>query len=212
MGIKTSPRVKIAQRAPRGTGIASALFTTTQQRVLGLLFAQPERSFFASELIGLAGGGTGAVQRELARLEASGLVNTRRVGTQKHYQAAADSPVFVELSALVRKTVGLAEPLREALSPVADHIKTAFVFGSIAKKSDTGGSDIDLLVVSDSLSYADLYPLLEGASRQLGRTINPSIYTSSDLTKGRKTGGAFLKRIMAQPKRWVIGEARGFSA
>ena len=205
-------RARSTPCSPRGTGIASALFTLTQQRVLGLLFGQPERSFFASELIGLAGGGTGAVQRELARLEASGLVTTRRVGTQKHYQAAADSPVFVELSALVRKTVGLAEPLREALAPAADHIKTAFVFGSIAKKADTSGSDIDLLVVSDSLSYADLYPLLEGASRQLGRTINPSIYTASDLAKGLKTGGAFLKRIMAQPKLWVIGEARGISA
>ena len=212
MGTKASVRAASTPRSPRGSGIASALFTTTQQRVLGLLFGQPDRSFFASEIIGLAGGGTGAVQRELARLEASGLVDTRRVGTQKHYQAAAGSPVFAELKALVRKTVGLADPLREALAPVAPQVMTAFVFGSIAKKSDTSVSDIDLMVVSDSLSYADLYPLLEGAGRQLGRTINPTIYTSADLAKGLKAGGAFLKRVTAQPKLWVIGEERGFSA
>ena len=122
------------------------------------------------------------------------------------------SPRGTGIASALFTLVGLAEPLREALAPAADQIKTAFVFGLIAKKTDTSGSDIDLMVVSDSLSHADLYPLLEGASRQLGRTINPSIYTSSDLAKGRKTGGAFLKRIMAQPKLWVIGEARGISA
>lgn len=212
MGIKPSSRSVRAARPPRGSGIASALFTTTQQRVLGLVFGQPERSFFASQLIALAGGGTGAVQRELARLEASGLVETRRVGTQKHYQAAAGSPVFAELSALVRKTVGLADPLREALAPVAGSIESAFVFGSIAKKADSSGSDIDLLVVSDSLSYADLYPLLETAGRQLGRTVNPSIYTAADLATGLRSGGAFLKRVMAQPKLWVIGQEHDVTA
>ena len=205
MGNRLAKRTAHAPRSPRGSGIASALFTTTQQRVLGLLFGQPERSFYASQLIALAGGGTGAVQRELSRLEASGLVATRRVGTQKHYQAAVESPVFAELCSLVRKTVGLAEPLRMALAPVATQIRAAFVFGSVAKKSDTGDSDIDLLLVSDSLSYADVYPLLEDASQQLGRAVNPSIYTMADIGRRTKTGDGFLKRITEQPKLWIIG-------
>lgn len=212
MGKKIASPTSRAPRAPRGSGIASALFTTTQQRVLGLLFGQPERSFFANQVIALAGGGTGAVQRELARLEAAGLVETRRVGTQKHYQASAQSPVFTELCSLVQKTIGLAEPLRVALAPVAQAIQLAFVFGSVAKKADNSDSDIDLLVVSDSLSYADVYPLLEDASRQLGRTVSPSIYTQADLARGRKAGAGFLKRVMAQPKLWVIGEERDITA
>ena len=212
MGKKLTSRTSRPPRAPRGSGIASALFSTTQPRVLGLLFGQPERSFFASQVIALAGGDTGAVQRELARLEAAGLVASRRVGTQKHYQADAQSPVFAELCSLVRKTVGPAEPLRVALAPIAQAIQLAFVFGSVAKKADSSDSDIDLLVVSDSLSYADVYPLLEDASRHLGRTVNPSIYTQADLARGRKTGGAFLKRVMAQPKLWVIGEEHDIAA
>ncbi|MDQ3148993.1 MAG: winged helix-turn-helix domain-containing protein, partial [Chloroflexota bacterium] len=88
--------------------------TKTQQRVLGVLFGQPERSFYASELIRDAGTGSGAAQRELARLEASGLIVARRIGHQKHYQANAASPLYSELRNIVLKTVGLAEPLRDA--------------------------------------------------------------------------------------------------
>src|SRR5574338_1450431 len=94
--------------------LADALFTKTQQRVLRVLFGQPERSFYASELIRDAGTGSGAAQRELSRLEASGLIVARRVGNQRHYQANAGSPLFSELRNIVLKTVGLAEPLRDA--------------------------------------------------------------------------------------------------
>ena len=87
--------------------LADALFTATQQRVLALLFGEPDRSFYTSELIARIGAGSGAVQRELKRLAGSGLVTVKRIGNQKHYQANPDSPVFEELCCLVRKTVGL---------------------------------------------------------------------------------------------------------
>ena len=101
---------KAAPGASRSTSLADALFSGTQQRVLAWLFGQPERSFYATELIGLAGAGSGAVQRELARLAQSGLVTARSVGNQKHYQANPAAPIYAELCAIVQKTVGLAEP------------------------------------------------------------------------------------------------------
>ena len=79
------------------TGIADALFSSTQQRVLAYLFGQPNRSFFADELIGLTGSGSGAVQRELKPLAESGLVTVVRIGNQKHYQADVHSPIYSEL-------------------------------------------------------------------------------------------------------------------
>jgi predicted nucleotidyltransferase len=200
MGMKA----KSASAEPR-TSLAAALFSNTQQRVLAFLFGQPERSFFATELIGLAGGGSGAVQRELARLAQSGLATVTRVGNQKHYQANPQSPVFAELCGIVQKTVGLAEPLRKVLLPFADDIAAAFVFGSVAKRSDTAGSDIDLMVVSDSLRYADLFGALEKAATRLGRTVNPSIYTRQELARRIKQKNAFVTRVLAQPKVWLIG-------
>ena len=186
-------------------GLADALFSGTKQRVLGLVFGQPSRSFYATELIGLAGSGSGSVQRELAKLAQSGLVTVRSVGNQKHYQANTQSPIFTELCGIAQKTVGLAEPLRDALAPVVQQIIAAFVYGSIAKKSDTASSDIDLMLVSDDLSYADVFATLEVASSKLGRTVNPTILTRKEFTKRVKAQESFLSRVLEQPKVWIVG-------
>jgi predicted nucleotidyltransferase len=209
MGMKAKRAIS---RGRRCNSLADALFSTIQQRVLAYLFGQPERSFFATELIKLAGGGSGAVQRELSRLVLSGLVMVKRVGTQKHYQANPSSPIFAELCGIARKTVGLTEPLREALAPLAKRIRMAFVYGSVAKKQDTAASDIDLMVVSDSLTYADLFGVLEDASGKLGRKVNPTVYSELELKKRIKHGNAFVTRVLAQPKIWVIGEESDLGA
>jgi hypothetical protein len=107
MGMMEPARLK-SSRVERGASLADALFTGTQQRVLGLLFGQPTRSYYANELIRLAGAGSGAVQRELARLTQCGLLTMRRVGNQKHYQANPDSPLFAELCSIAQKALGLA--------------------------------------------------------------------------------------------------------
>lgn len=185
--------------------LADALFTKTQQRVLGVLFGQPDRSVYANELIRMAGTGSGAAQRELARLADSGLVVSRRVGHQKHYQANTDAPLFDELRSIVLKTVGLAEPLRAALQPLSSSIRAAFVYGSVAKAADRAASDIDLMLVSDSLSYGEVFGALERAANQLGRPVNPTVYTAAEFAKRTSEENAFVTRVLEQPKIWIIG-------
>jgi predicted nucleotidyltransferase len=146
------------------------------------------------------------VQREIARLVQSGLVTVRAVGNQKHYQANPASPLFDELCGIVMKTVGLAEPLRDALRSLAPRIRSAFVYGSVAKRADVAASDIDLMLISDSLTYADVFSALEKASEQLGRPVNPTILSSKDLARRTKSDNAFVKRVLTQPKIWLIGE------
>jgi predicted nucleotidyltransferase len=192
-------------RTPSTANMASALFTHTQQRVLGYLYGQPTRSFFANELIGLTGAGSGAVQRELKRLVDSGLVTVRKVGNQKHYQANPRAPIYHELCSLAQKTFALAEPLREALHPLDGAIDAAFVYGSVAKGSDTASSDIDLLLISDTLSYAEVMQVLEPAQARLGRQVNPTLYSRESLQQKLREGQSFLSRIVAQPKIWLKG-------
>ena len=205
-------RAATIPHSPRQASLADALFSTTQQRVLALLFGQPDRSFYATELIRLVGSGSGAVQRELARLEHSSLVTVRRLGNQKHFQADSGSPLFSELCGIVQKTIGLAEPLRAALAPLAPNIIAAFVFGSVAKKRDTALSDIDLMVISDTISHAELYALLEPVAARLGRVVNPTVYTRKQLAKRRQEDAAFIKRVLAQPKVWLIGSDDALAA
>jgi predicted nucleotidyltransferase len=185
--------------------VADALFPSTRQRVLAFLFGQPERSFYATELIGLVSAGSGAVQREVAKMVQSGLVTVTQVGNQKHYQAEPASPIFAELCAVAQKTVGLADPLREALAPLAKRIKVAFVFGVVARRRDTAVSDIDVLVLSDSLDRADVVGALQGMEFRLARRINPTVYSTVEWRKKRKEGNAFVAKAMKPPKVFLFG-------
>ena len=188
------------------TSTADALFPAVRQRVLAVLFGSPDRSFYANELIALARSGSGAVQRELASLLAAGLITVRDQGNQKHYQANAASPVFAELRGLVLKTVGLADVLRAALAPLEDQVAAAFVYGSVARQQDTAASDVDVLIVSDALGYAEVFGALEGAAQTLGRTINPTLYTRAELARRRAQDNAFVTRVLDQPRIWLMGD------
>lgn len=198
-------RKAAAGHAGTPVSLADALFTTTQQRVLALLFGQPSRSFFASELIELTGSGSGAVQRELQRLAASGLVTVKRIGRQKHYQANPDCPVFEELCALVRKTVAMVEPIRQALNPLAERISRALIYGSVPKGTDTASSDIDLLVVADDLTLEALYSALAEVEPSLDRKISPTLYTTEEFENRRAAGNPFLSRVLAGEHLLLIG-------
>jgi predicted nucleotidyltransferase len=187
------------------TGVAGALFTPVQQRVLGLLFGQPDRRYQGNELIRLADSGTGAVHRLLTRLADAGLVAVERVGNQKHYRANRESPVFEELRGLLAKTAGLALPLQNALAPLAKQIEAAFVYGSIAKGTDRAGSDVDLMVIARRLPYPKLYEALQPAEVTLGRTINPNLLTPLEWKKKRSDSDSFAGRVATQPKIFLIG-------
>ena len=187
------------------TGLADALFTPVQQRVLGLLYGQPRRSFQSAELIRLADSGTGAAHRLLTRLADAGLVTVTRSGNQKHYQANRDNPVYAELRGLVTKTVGVVDPLRQALAPFAKRIAAAFVYGSVAKHVDTAKSDIDVMVISNKLSYPDLFRSLQGAERLLARRVNPNVMTRDEWRAKRDQSGSFVSRIAKQPRLFLIG-------
>jgi predicted nucleotidyltransferase len=192
--------------------LSSALFSNVQQRVLALIFGNPERSFYTSEIVRNVHSGTGAVERELSRLEHSGLVSVERIGNQKHFQANRDSPIFEELQRIILKTVGLAEPLRQSLSPYSDRIKFAFVYGSVAKGTDTARSDIDLMVVGDDLSYSDLYSALQKTENSLGRPVNPTFLTPTDWQRKVSTKDSVIAKINSQPKVFIFGSEADLKA
>ena len=188
----------------RDTSLASALFSGVQQRLLALIFGHPERSYYTSEIVRHLQSGTGAVDRELARLQKSGLITVERIGNQKHYRANRGSPIFPELHGIIQKTVGLKEPLQRALQDFVSQINAAFVYGSVAKQVDTANSDIDLMVIGDGLVYSDLYIGLKDAEKFLGRSVNPTILDLAQWKK-KRDDSTFIKKVVSQPKILVFG-------
>lgn len=202
---KASAHAKARAPAPART-IADALFSRTQQRVFSLLFGQPERAFGMSELIALAGSGSGAVQREVQKLLDSKLIVATTAGRQKRYQANHAAPIFQELRSIVEKTAGVPGRLRAALAPVAEQVRLALLYGSVAKQTDTAMSDIDVLVVSDDLTLEEVFTALQDAERDLGRRVSPTLYTSDEFRRRRRSGHPFLTRVLDGPHIVLVGE------
>ncbi|MFM9834716.1 MAG: nucleotidyltransferase domain-containing protein [Methylophilaceae bacterium] len=185
--------------------LSNALFTKTQQRVLGLLYSKPDAAFYTNQIVRFASMGSGTVTRELARLAEAGVLIARQEGNQLYYQANAENPIYHELLGIVKKTFGMADVLRDALAPLLPKMQLAFVYGSIAKGKAIASSDVDVLVVSEGLAYADVMEILLVAENGLGRKVNPSIYTSVQLRQKLLDSNAFLNRVVEQDKIWIKG-------
>jgi len=186
--------------------IAAAIFSESQCRLFRWLFGQPERSFHLSELRRLTGLGSASLQRELRKLAETGVVSSERVGNLRSFQANPNSPVFGELVALTRKTLGIEPILREALSPLTPRLRTAWIYGSVAKQTDTAQSDIDVMLVGENLALGEVLERVLPLEAELGRKINPTCYSPAEFERRRAEPDSFVNRVLAQPILPLIGD------
>ena len=187
------------------SGLADVLFSKTQRQVLSLLFGNPEKSFYANEIVRYAGVGIGSVQRELERLSNVGLLTIEKKGNQKHYTANRKSPIFEELRGIVQKTFGLADVLRKALDEFRDSVELAFIYGSVAKGTDRANSDVDVMIISDQLSYSEILASVAPIEANIGRPVNPTIYTTKEFRDKIQSDNSFVTRVVTQQKIYLIG-------
>ena len=185
--------------------IASALFTTSQLPLFRWIFGHPDRAFHLSELRRLTGLGSASLQRELNRLANAGLIRSERVGNLRRFQANSESPVYNELIGLTRKTIGMEPLLREALLPLMPRLKAGWIYGSVAKQTDTSHSDIDLMLIGENLLLSEILEHLVPLETQLGRKINPTCYAPADFMRRRAEPDSFVSRILSQPILPLIG-------
>ncbi len=182
------------------TSIGDALFTKGQQRVLALLYGQADKSFYLNEVVRHAAMGKGVISRELAKLTDAGVLSASKQGNQNHYQANAQCPIFNELKQIVLKTFGVAGAVRAGLAPLFGQLEQAFIYGSVAKGEDHAGSDIDVMLVGNDLSYSAIMAMLEPIERQLQRKVNPTVYSPAEFAERLAAGQNFLNKVLAQQR------------
>lgn len=185
--------------------LGDALFSKTQQKVLGLLFSTPDKSYFTNEIVRWAGLGKGTVMRELEKLNAAGLISLTHKGNQNHYQANNHCPIYPDITAIVRKTFGIVDVILQALAPLQPQMDIAFIYGSIAKEEAASTSDIDLMLIGDGINYSAVMELLEPAEQSLSRTINPTLYTPQDIAAKIAASNHFVVRVLQQPIIPILG-------
>ena len=177
-----------------------------RRKVLGLLLMRPEQQIHVRELARVIGAAPGTLKKELDALCEAGLLRAERVGNQVRFCANTAHPVFPELQALIRKTIGLADALRLSLAPLAGRIDAAFVFGSMASGTESAGSDIDLMVVGDA-GFAEIVDVTYAAQATLGREINPKVMSASEWQTKKAERNAFLQDVLNKPRIMLIGDA-----
>ncbi|HXA07773.1 MAG TPA: nucleotidyltransferase domain-containing protein [Bryobacteraceae bacterium] len=192
----------------KARSIGASLFGATRQAVLRLFFSHPDERYYQRQAIRMIGLGSGAVQRDLEHLTSAGLLTRTVDGRQTYYQANPRSPIFSELRGLIRKTVGVTEVLRSGLETLGSQIRVAFVYGSVAKGSETSASDIDLMIVADDISVEMTVSALADSQVELGRELNPSVYSTEDFCRKLAQGHHFLNTVLNGPKLFIIGDQR----
>src|SRR5687768_6210301 len=154
--------------------LVEVLFGAYRRRVLSLLLLHSEQGFYVREIGRLTGVPAGSLHREVTQLAEAGLLQRSATGNQVRYQADASCPIIGELAGIFRKTAGLADVLREALSPLAKAVRVAFVFGSVAQGKERATSDVDVMVIGSS-KFEKVVGALAPAEEKLRRHINPDV-------------------------------------
>ncbi len=184
--------------------LAAMLFGVYRRGVLALLLLRPEESLHLREIARLTGTAPGTLLREVNALAASGVLLRKRIGNQVHFQANPECPIYEDLRNILKKTVGMADVLREALAPLAARIRAAFIYGSMASGKERAGSDVDLMIVGE-IRLADAVVALAPAQALLRREVNPNVYPALEFRKKAAAGDSFLKRVLAERMIFIIG-------
>ena len=200
-------RAKTYRQAPQ---LVEVLFGAYRRQILALLLLRPDESFYVREIGRLAGVPAGSLHRELKLLSDAGLLQRSVAGNQVRYQVDRTCPIHEELAGIFRKTAGLADVLREALTPIAGKIRVAFIFGSVAQGKERATSDVDVLVVG-SASFAAVVAALSRASERLRREVNPVVMTQAAFEAKRASRDRFVARVVREPKIVLLGDASEFA-
>jgi len=181
-----------------------ALITSRARvEILKLLFLNPGDRRYLREVASLTHQPLQAAQRELARLEAAGLLTATTEGNRKYFQANRDSPIFPEIKGLLVKTVGLGDLFRQHLQDKRDSIVLAFIFGSYARGTESSSSDIDLIVIGE-ITGRHLSRLLAPVRRASGREINTVCMKPAEFRAKARQKNSFLGEILREPKIFLI--------
>lgn len=174
--------------------------------IMKLFLLNPDDRYYLRQAASLTGQPVRAVERELARLEAVGLLFHTLDGNRKYYQVDKECPIFPELKSMFLKTVGLGDVLREYMEGFKGAIEVAFVYGSYARGEETTLSDIDLFVIG-SLTGMELSSVLGEARSELGREINPVMMTPEEFASKVASGNHFVLSILKDAKTFLVGNA-----
>ena len=178
--------------------LAETLFSRTRSSIFGELFRNPE-GVYLRELERTTGINSRQLLRELHTLRDAGIIVPKRTGNLVIYRFNPNCPIYEDIQSLIRKTVGLADILREMLDPFTEQIEFSYVFGSHAHGEQRADSDIDLMIVG-SATRRQFSSAIRQTETVLRREINAVFYTSEEYISALKDSNSFISKVHHGPR------------
>jgi predicted nucleotidyltransferase len=186
-------------------GLSQTLFGAARRAVLALLYGHADEEFYLRQIVRMTGMGVGPIQREVRALAQAGIIRRRVHGHQVYFRADASSPIFTELRGIVTKTVGAGDQLRAALQPLKDRLRVAFIYGSVARGTENGRSDIDVMVIGD-VTFAEVCDAVTPTQDALNREVNVTVYPVREFQEKARAGHYFVSEVLRGDKVFLIGD------
>ena len=154
-----------------GTAPADLLLgrSSVRRRITALLVDRPGERLHLREIQRRVGTSAGTASRELGLLVDAGILERRREGMQVYFTVRRDTPLYLSLREVIRRTSGAPEVIRGHLRGLPG-LRRAAVFGPYLAGDETPGGPVDLLVEGD-IDARELRAALQGAEADLGRPI-----------------------------------------
>lgn len=191
--------------------LAEILSSKVRAEIFRNLFGvAPDTALYMREIERRTGFAIGTVQTELKKLQRLDIISCVRDGNRVYYRANTTHPLYPDIRALVLKTSGLADVIKNSLGSEKG-ILAAFVFGSLARDEEKSNSDVDLMVIGD-VGVRKLTGLLMDASEKIGREINPHVFSKKEFIKRKKGQDHSLNQVLDSPKIFIIGTENELAA
>lgn len=183
--------------------LSTLITSKTRVEIITWFVSHPDERFHYSQLVKTLNASMQSVQNELKRLEKAGLLLSQKEGNIRFYWVNKDFILYPELKSIIFKTVGVGEELKESLADIGD-IRSAFIYGSVAKNLEDVRSDIDVMVIG-TVSEDALHKAIMKAEKKLGREMNYTIFSPNNWKKDLKAKKSFVRDVAKGEKIFLIG-------
>jgi predicted nucleotidyltransferase len=180
-----------------------SLRSDLRRKLLTFFYVNRSARVYVRQLAGELQADSTNVSRELARLQQEGFLRSEPEGRQLYYSINRDYPYLKPVFALLQGSVGIQPTLKHALESVPG-IRSAWLFGSLARNEADASSDIDLLIVGKP-DQTRLAAQARNAEKTLRREINSTVLTPKELKRRLKKGDAFIADIWNGKRIELIG-------
>jgi len=183
--------------------LSTLITSKSRVELITWFFTHPGERFYYRQLIGILNASKQSIQNELARLETAGLISSQKEGNIRFYRVNKDFILYPEIKNIIFKTVGVGDELRKSLVKI-DDVKSAFIYGSVAKNLEDARSDIDVMIIGNVSEDAVLKAILK-VEEHLGREVNYSMFSPGEWKKHLKVKKAFASNVAKDQKIFLIG-------